>query len=213
MKLASLAAAALAASLIAWPAVAQSFDAAAEAKWSKVEIVHFEVVGEIADKHVQIPPVDADLYADVVDRVTLSFDWNRKKNIFVGTPKFQNYPGKVSNLFGMEKNCPTGKLNGPYEHFDIVAIKQSAPAQAPELVGQRVHPETMVAESCGTHLRLYKGGVTPESVYIGPPDPQMFALRGMIPADSPIKISPDGKSIVTTALNNNWVWTYTPTAK
>lgn len=23
----------------------------------------------------------------------------------------------------------------------------------------------------------------------------------------------DGKSIVTKALNNNWVWTYTPTAK
>ena len=114
MKLASLAApAALAASLLAWAALAQSFDAAAEAKWSKVEIVHFEVVGEIADKHVQIPPVDADLYADVTDRVTLSFDWNRKKNSFVGTPELKNHPGTASNLFGMEKGCPTGKLNGP----------------------------------------------------------------------------------------------------
>ena len=128
MKLASFTvSAAVATSLIAWPALAQPFDAAAEAKWSKAVIVHFEVVGEIADKHVQIPPVDADLYADVVDRVTLSFDWNRKKNIFVGTPKFRNYPAKVSNLFGMEKKCPTGKLNGPYEHFDIVSVKQSAP--------------------------------------------------------------------------------------
>lgn len=88
-------------------------------------------MGEIADKHVQIPPVDADLYADVVDRVTLSFDWNRKKNVFVGTPTFQNYPGKASNLFGMERKCPTGKLNSPYEHFDIVEIKQSAPGQPP----------------------------------------------------------------------------------
>lgn len=214
MKLAWIAApAALAASLIAWPADAQPFDAAAEAKWSKVEIVHFEVVGEIADKHVQIPPVDADLYADVVDRVTLSFDWNRKKNVFVGTPKFQNYPGTTSNLFGMERKCPTGKLNGPYEHFDIVEIKQSAPGQAPELVGKRIHPDTMVAESCGSHLRLYKGAVSPTSVYIGPPDPQMFAMAKMIPADSPIKVSPDGKSIIMTAKNNNWVWTYTPTAK
>ena len=111
MKLASLTAAAITASLIALPACAQPFDAASEAKWAKAEIVHFEVVGEIADKHVQIPPVDADLYADVFDRVTLSFDWNKEKNIFIGTPKFQNYPGKVSNLVGMEKNCPTGKLN------------------------------------------------------------------------------------------------------
>jgi len=125
-------------SLIAWPAVAQ-FDAAADAKWSKVEIVHFEAVEEIADKHAQIPPVDADLYADVSDRVTLSFDWNKNKNIFVGTPKFQNQPGKATNLVGMEKKCPTGKLNGPYEHFDIVEIKQSAPGEAPELVGKRIH--------------------------------------------------------------------------
>ena len=205
--------AALAASLIAWPAVAQPFDAAAEAKWSKVEIVHFEVVGEIADKHVQIPPVDADLYADVVDRVTLSFDWNRKKNVFVGMPKFENYPGKVSNLSGMERKCPTGKLNGPYEHFDIVEIKQSAPGQAPELVGKRIHHDTMVAESCGSHLRPYKGAVSPASVYIAPPDPQMFAMAKMIPASSPIKVSPDGKSIIMTAQNDNWVWTFTPTAK
>ncbi len=214
MKLASPAvAAAFAASTIAGSAAAQPFDAAAETKWSKVEIVHFEVVGEITDKHVQIPPVDADLYADVTDRVTLSFDWNRKKNIFVGTPKFKNHAGTASNLFGMEKGCPTGKINGPYEHFDIVQIKQSAPAQAVELVGKRIHPETMVAESCGSHLRTYKGGVTPESVYIGPPDPQMFAMAKMLPPNSPIKVSADGKSIIMTALNNNWVWTYTPTAK
>lgn len=105
------------------------------------------------------------------------------------------------------------QLNGPYEHFDIVAIKQGAPGDAPELVGQRVHPETMVAESCGSHLRLYKGGVTPQSVYIAPPDPAIFAIAKMLPANSPIKVSADGKSIVMTALNNNWVWTYTPTAK
>jgi hypothetical protein len=214
MKLASIAApAVLVAGLAAWPALAQQFDAAAEAKWSKVEIVHFEVVGEIADKHVQIPPVDADLYADVSDRVTLSFDWNRKKNVFVGAPKFQNQPGKATNLVGMEKKCPTGKLNGPYEHFDIVEIKQSAPGEAVALVGKRVHPDTMVAESCGSGLRPYKGGLTPETVYIGPPDPQMFAMAKMLPPDSPIKVSADGKSIIMTALNNNWIWTYTPTAK
>ena len=204
---------ALVITLLTRPAFAQSFDAAAEAKWSKVEVVHFEVVGEIADKHVQIPTIDADLYADVADRVTLSFDWNRKKNIFVGLPKFQNHPAKVTNLVGMGKECPTGKLNGPYEHFDIVSIRQSAPAQALELVGKRLHPNTMVAESCGTHLRAYKGGVTPASEYIGPPDPVMLAMAKMLPPDSPFQVSADGKSIITRALNNNWVWTYTPSVK
>jgi hypothetical protein len=199
-------------SLIAGPAAAQ-IDAAAAAKWSQVQIVHFEAVGEIADKHVQIPPVDADLYADVSDRVTLSFDWNREKNVFVGTPKFQNYPGQVANLAGLERGCPTGKLNGPYEHFDIAEIKQAAPADPVELIGKRIHPETMVAESCGSNLRPYKGAVSPVSIYIAPPDPQMLAMAKMLPADSPIKGTADGKSIVMTARNNNWVWTYTPTAK
>jgi hypothetical protein len=199
--------------MISASAFSQNFDAAAEAKWSKVENVHFEVVGEIADKHVQIPPVDADLYADVKDRVTLSFDWNRKKNIFVGLPKFQNYPGTATNLSGMQLSCKDGKINGPYEHFDIVEIKQAAPGQAVELIGKRVHPETLVSESCGPKLRPYKGGVTAQSEHIAPPDPQIFAMAGMLPANSPIKVTPDGKSMVMRALNNNWVWTYTPTAK
>ena len=38
-------------------------------------------------------------------------------------------------------------------------------------------------------------------------------MAKMLPANSPIKVSADGKSIIMTALNNNWVWTYTPTAK
>ena len=199
--------------MLAAPCSAQNFDAAAVAKWSNVQIVHFEAVGVIKDKHAQIPPVDADLYADVTDRVTLSFDWNREKNIFVGVPKFQNLPGTATNLSGMELSCKGGKINGPYEHFDIVSIKQAAPGEAVELIGKRVHPETLVAESCGTNLRPYKGGVTPQSVYIAPPDPQMLAMAAMLPADSPIKATPDGKSLVMTAQNNNWVWTYTPTTK
>ncbi len=197
-------------SLVAGPAAAQ-FDLAADAKWSKVEIVHFEAAGEIADKHAQIPPGDADLYADVADRVTVSFDWNRKKNTFVGTPKFQNYPGHVSNLVGFGPNCPTGKLNGPYEHFDIAEIKQAAPADPVELIGKRIHPDTMVAESCGSDLRPYKGAISPVSIYIAPPDPQMLAMGKMLPPNSSIKVTPDGQSIVMTA--GNWVWTYTPTAK
>ncbi len=209
MTLASIATrAALAAGLIAWPAVARAVD-----DWSKVEIVHFEVVGEVADKHVQIPPIDADLYADVSERVTLSFDWNMKTNALVGVPSFQNHPASATNLVGMEQGCPTGKLNGPYEHFDIVEIKQSGAGNAIELVGQRVHPDTMVADSCGSNLRLFKGAVSPVTEYIGAPNPEIFAYAKMIPADSPIKVSPDGKSIVMTALNNNWIWTYTPTAK
>ena len=143
----------------------------------------------------------------------LSFDWNTKTNSFVGVPKFKNQAGKVSNVVGMGDKCPTGKLNGPYEHFDIVEIKQSPAGASPELVGKRIHPDTLVAQACSSNLTPFKGGVSAVSVYIGPPNPQMLALGKMIPPDSPVTISADGNSLVMKALNNNWVWTYTPTAK
>jgi len=193
------------------PAAAQ--DMAALQKWEKAEIVHYEVVGELTQKHVQIPPTDADLYADVFERVTLSFDWNRKKGVIVGTPKIQNEAGKVSNLMGMEKKCPTGKLNGPYEHFDVVEIRQARPKEALELVGKRIHPDTMVADSCSSKLRLFKGATVAAKEYIFPPDPQALAMASMLPKGGNITVTADGKSIVMKALNDNWVWTYTPTAK
>lgn len=193
------------------PAAAQ--DMAAMQKWAKAEIVHYEVVGELTQKHVQIPPTDADLYADVVERVTLSFDWNKKKGVIVGTPTIRNEAARVSNLMGMEKKCPTGKLNGPYEHFDVVEIRQAKPREALELVGKRIHPDTMVADSCSSKLRLFKGATVAAKEYIYPPDPQALAMASMLPKDGNITVTPDGKSIVTKALNNNWVWTYTPTAK
>jgi len=193
------------------PAAAQ--DMAAMQKWEKAEVVHYEVVGELTQKHVQIPPTDADLYADVFERVTLSFDWNRKKGVIVGTPKIQNEAGKVSNLMGMEKKCPTGKLNGPYEHFDVVEIRQARPKEALELVGKRIHPDTMVADSCSSKLRLFKGATVAAKEYIFPPDLQALAMASMLPKGGNITVTADGKSIVMKALNDNWVWTYTPTAK
>jgi hypothetical protein len=193
------------------PVYAQ-FDPAAAAKWASVKIVHYEVVGEIAEKHVQIPPTDADLYADVYDRVTLSFDWDKDKSNFVGVPKFRNDAGKTSHLVGMQAGCPTGSINGPYEHFDIVAVKRDE-AGTIELVGKRAHPETSVAESCGAGRKVYKGADEPRTEYLAVPDLGIFALAGMLPADSPMKISADGKSIVLSAKNNRWIWTLTPSVK
>jgi hypothetical protein len=187
-------------------------DAAAIAKWEQATIIHYEMVGEVNDPHVQIPPTDADLYADVYDRVTLSFDWDKRKNEFVGVPKFENHPGKVTNLTGMGKGCPAGSINGPYEHFDVVEIKRND-GGAIELVGKRVHPETSVAESCGAGRRTYKGADEPHTEYTAAPDPTMLGLAGLLPPDSPIKVTADGKSLVMKAQNNNWIWTSTPTAK
>ncbi len=204
--------AAAAAAFFCAPAFAQMPDMAAMEKWASATIVHYEVVGVLSDKHVQIPAADADQYADVVEKVTLSFDWDKNRAAFVGAPVIKNAPAELSNLAGMEAGCPAGELQGPYEHFDAVELKPDG-AGAIEIIGVRKHPDTMVAESCGAGRKAYKAAEVAVSTWIGPPDPVMLGYGPMLGADSPIKISADGKSLIMTALNDNWVWTYTPTAK
>ena len=207
------------AALLATVASAQMPDMAAAARWEKVKIVHYEVVGEIALKGHQIPAADADLYADVTDRVRLSFDWDKEKGVIVGKPTITNEAGTATNVVGVDKHapgkkqCPTGKINGTYEHFDVVEVRQpQGPRSALELVGKRIHPETQVAEACGNKLKTYKGATKEVKEHIAPPDPMMLVFAKV--SNTPtIKVSPDGKSIVMGALNDKWVWTYTPTAR
>lgn len=195
------------------PVLAQSVDAAQMAKWSKAVVIHYDVVGEFREKHVQIPPVDADLYADVFQRVRVSFDWDREKKVLVGAPKFVNEPATLTNLSSVDRKCPTGKPNGPYEHFHAVELKSVGEDRPLELIGTRIHPETMVSEACSKKLRLYKGAVKPAKEYIAPMDPEMLAYIGMPSSGGGIRISPDRKSIIMGAQNSGWVWTYTPTPK
>jgi len=194
-------------------APAQNFDLQAIDKWSKAKIIHYEAVGEFSQNRVQIPPVDADLYAAVTERVLLSFDWDKRKKVLVGTPQIKNEPGKVSNLVGLDVKCPPGKINGAYEHFDVQQVKTSSTKGALELVAQRIHPETMVAEACGKNLRTYKAAVKQVNLHIAPPDPQILLLAAMVQPDSPVSVSRDGKSIIVKASNENWVWTFTPSVK
>ena len=94
----------------------------------------------------------------------------------------------------------------------MVEIRQPQPGMALELVGKRIHPETQVAEACGNKLKTYKGATMDAKEYIAPPDPMMLAMAKLANVPT-IKVSPDGKSIVMGALNNKWVWTFTPSAK
>ena len=209
--------AACAAASLATLAPAQMPDMAVAERWEKATIVHYEVVGEVKLKGHQIPSADADLYADVTDRVRLSFDWDKKKGVIVGKPTIVNETGTATNVVGLDKlggkgRCPTGKINGTYEHFDVVEVRQAQPRTALELVGKRIHPETQVAEACSNNLKTYKAATREAKEYIAPPDPQVLAFGKMM-NKPPIRVSDDGKSIVMTAQNSPWVWTFTPTAK
>lgn len=192
---------------------ASKYDAAAADRWDKVRVVHYEADGVITAKQFQIPPGDYDLYADVVDRVHLSFDWDRKTKTLVGALTFKNLPGTVANITGLEKRCPSGQIKGPYEHFDIVETKVPASGEVIELVGQRVRPDTLVAESCGG-LQFHRGKTEKVlSEYVAPPDGAMFAYAGMLPPGGPFTLMKDGKTIVMPGDGHHLAWTFTLTPK
>ena len=81
MKINLAGAAAIAAALSYGQAAAQMPDMAAMQKWASVTIVHYEAVGVLSDKHVQIPAADADQYADVVEKVTPSILAGRSEGL------------------------------------------------------------------------------------------------------------------------------------
>lgn len=193
-------------------ALADASSRAGTADLTSASVVHFEATGVLTDPHVQIPAADADQYGDVIEKVTLSFDWNKDTLTFVGVPEIRNEPATVTNLVGMDTGCPGGELKGPYEHFDITELKAEGDG-AIQVFGVRKHPDTMVAESCGAGRRLYAAADVPQTMWIAPPDPAILEIAAMLPADGGVTASPDGKSIVMTALNDNWVWTYTPSVK
>lgn len=199
-------------------ASAQMPDMAAVQKWSNVKVVRYDVSGEIALKGQQIPPADADLYADVTERVRLSIEWDVRKQAIIGKPVITNEPATLANLASIDKGekggrrCPTGKVNGPYEHFDVVEVRQARPGGPIELVGKRIHPDTEVSEACSSKLRPYKGATREVKEYIALPDPSILAFGAMMKGSGP-KVSPDGRSIVLAAQNSKWVWTLTPTPR
>jgi hypothetical protein len=181
---------------------------------AKAKVLHYTVVGVNTAKHVQIPAADADQYGDIVEKVTLSFDWDVEKKAMIGAATIANAPAEVSNLSGMRDQCPAGEMKGPFELFDATEVRPMASSEGVlEVVGVRKHPDTMVAESCGAGRKLYKAAQVPVSTPIAPPEPGLFQVLQFAPGTDTIRLSADKKSVVMGSLNDTWEWTYTPTVK
>lgn len=181
---------------------------------TEAKVLHYTVVGVNTAKHVQIPAADADQYGDVVEKVTLAFDWDVEKKAMIGAATITNAAAAISNLTGMGDQCPAGEMKGPFEYFDATEVRPAPGSDGVlEVVGVRKHPDTMVAESCGAGRKLYKAAEEPVSTPIAPPEPGLFEMLKFAPATPTIKLSADGQSVVMGSLNDTWEWTYTPTVK
>jgi len=180
---------------------------------ANAKVLHYTAVGINRAAHVQIPAADADQYGDIVEKVTLEFDWDVEKKAVIGSVRITNAAAEVSNLTGMGGNCPAGEMKGPFELFDATEVRALADSEGVlEVVGVRKHPDTAVAESCGAGRKLYKAAQVPVSTPIAPPEPGLFQVVKFA-ATPTVKLAPDGVSLAMSSLNDTWEWTYTPAVK
>ena len=103
-------------------------------KWTTAQAIHYDVVaeyeGNVALFATQGAPVS--YHAPVKDRFEIGFDWSPGTMALVGKPVFKNFPSTLpAGTPGgtiMGKQCPPPKVNGDYDHAEVVGAKDGPPA-------------------------------------------------------------------------------------
>jgi hypothetical protein len=195
---------------LAFPAAAQ--DVELMARWTAIPVVRYAVVGQFNGQPEVIRGAQGfNRQGQVTDRVEITFDWNQNESALVGAATFKNFPSSVSLIEG--SGCPPTRVNGAYEHLEIVSVAQlssvlqmaatrSFPAGSVPYAGEATCGagwDDAAARSEAVEMML----IVPPTVYFGMPS----AALG-----TGTSISKDGKSIVLVDEASGWTWTYTPTA-
>ena len=197
--------------LCAWqpsPAQEQLPDMDVMKYWSRAKIVRYHIVGVYQAKTDVIGDVNWIGYADVTDNVTIDLDWKLSGVGLVGTPFFTNGKSEARNLRNYQPGCLPPTLKGPYEHYDLLAIK-AGQGTTIELQVRTTYPASDVVQSCsGTRKPLpARIDTRPEEMVV--PSPLLLAMQ--VPATDNLSISKDRKSFIVK--KSGWTWTFTPGIK
>jgi hypothetical protein len=144
-------------------------------------------------------------YADVTDRVEIDLAWKLDESKLVGTPRFRNSKSVVRNVRNGEPKCLPPVLNGDYEHFDLLGIRQGL-GGALEMQVQTTYPAAKVTQFCTGAGKVVPARVSkqPEELVVLSP-----VLFGMVHnGKDAVRVSADKKSLIIN--KGGWTWTYTP---
>jgi hypothetical protein len=197
----------LAASLFALADPSGGMDLAAIQKWTDAKVIkyHAEAVHKGRESVVF---GDYEGKADVIDRVTVEFTWDKRKGKMIGPVTVIDATSTLTNLKSDGTNCGPPQLKGAYEQFQMVSQQQISPDQV-QLTGTRTFPPAMVSNyPGGCSMRAIAGGQEQALLWVTGTSPE--ALGMPIMSNGPLVISADRKSFSMKAAGN-WVWTYTPT--
>ena len=168
-------------------------------------VVHYHIVGVYKGSPNVVGGSNWSGYADVIDRVEIDLDWKLADSKLVGAPTFRNFKSSVANVRGYEAKCRAPVLKGAYEHLNLTGIRQGLGGYV-DLLSTRSHPDVQVTQDCTGSPKLVPAQVNKDSVQFTVLSPMLFNPVGGRGKD--IKVSADGKSLITS--KDGWTWTYTP---
>ena len=188
--------------MVVLPAGAQQMDMQAMQRWSAAKVIYYAVEGV----HSGPASVTATMggVADVVDRVSLTFEWSLAEAKLLKVTSLKNYPSEVNNLRDREPKCVPPALKGPLELATVLEVVNGL-GGALDFKIERSYPAAEVAQFCtGRKSIPAEKKISMQSMAV--PSPVLMAMGA--PANAQVSYSPDKKSIIVK--NGDWTWTYTP---
>jgi hypothetical protein len=185
------------------PAHAQQMDMQAMQRWGSAKVIYYAVEGSHAGAASMTATMGG--MADVVDRVSMSFEWNLGEGKLIKVTSLKNYPSEVTNLRDREPKCLAPVLRGNYEQATVLEVVEGLGGTI-ELKVERSYPAVDVAQFCTASRKSIPAEKKNSVESIAVPSPMLMAM-GM-PTSSELSYSADRKSMIVR--NGNWTWTFTP---
>jgi hypothetical protein len=184
-------------------AQAQQADMDAMMKWGAADVVRYHIVGQYQGQ----PSLASNGAgrADVTDGVVIDLTWKLSEAKLVGQPTFQNTKTTLTNPRDFEPSCLPPILQGEYEHFELLGIKDGL-GGALELQVQTTHPVVEVAQFCTASRKTVPASKDTRPEEFSVPSPILFGMA--LPDSGDMRISRDKKSLIVKKAG--WTWTYTP---
>jgi len=174
-------------------------------KWASADVVKYHIVGVYSAKTDVVAGVEIG-YANVTDRVVIDLAWKLSEMKLVGTPTIVNEKSSVTNLSNYEPKCAPPTLQGAYEHFTALSMKEAL-AGSLEMQVQRIYPAANVIQFCTGAPKAVPAKTETSPEEFGVVSPMIFAMPST--GNKDVTLSPDRKSIIVK--KGGWTWTYTPT--
>lgn len=188
---------------IALPAGAQQMDMEAMQRWGSAKLVYYAVEGVHSGASSMTATMGG--VADVVDRVSMTFEWNLAEARLMKVTSLKNYPSEVKNLRDREPKCLPPVLKGPYEEMTVLEVV-SGLGGAIDLKTEHSYPAVDVAQFCTASRKSIPADKKTSVKSMAVPSPMLIAMGA--PSSEKLSYSADRKSLIVK--DGNWTWTFTP---